>query len=133
MTPALLRFARILAATGFVLLVVLLVAWHAWLSPPEIFATSFALAVLLAPLACAVPGIVRGRSYTHAWVSLLALFYFILAVDGIAAGVEPRWLPAATLTASVALFTGAVVYVRTRGVLRRREEAQAGEREGNGA
>lgn len=125
MTAYLRRFGRLLALVGYFGLAVLLVVWHGWLAPPQIMATAFVLAVLLIPLACALPGMVRGRSYTHAWVSLLSLLYFVLAVDGIAAGIEPRWLPAATLTASLALFTGTITYVRARGVLRRRAEAEA--------
>jgi len=115
----LLGFARILALTGHGGLVVLLVAWQAWLAPPVMMPPALALAMLLIPLALAAPGLVRGRAYTHAWVSLLALLYFIVGVDGIAAAVEPRWLPALTVTASVALFTGSVLYVRGRGILRR--------------
>lgn len=125
MTAYLRRFGRLLALAGYFGLALLLVVWHGWLAPPQIMATAFVLAVLLIPLACALPGMVRGRSYTHAWVSLLSLLYFVLAIDGLAAGIEPRWLPAATLTASLALFTGTITYVRARGVLRRRAEAEA--------
>lgn len=114
------RFARVLALAGFVILIVVLLAWHGWLARPRILPLPLVLGVLLLPLAAAAPGLYRGRSYTHAWVSLLSLAYFILAVDGIAAGVEPRWLAPAALSASIALFTGSVVYVRACGVLRRR-------------
>lgn len=119
MSRALQRFGRLLAIAGHGLLACLVVIWHAWLSPPQVLAPAFVVGALVLPLACALPGMVRGRTYTHAWVSLLSLLYFVLAIDGIAAGVEPRWLPAATLTASVALFTGSITYVRASGVLRR--------------
>lgn len=119
MTSAI-RFARLLTLAGLGLLIAVLVIWHAWLSPPAALPVALVMAIVLVPLLLATPGLLRGRTYTHAWVSLLSLFYFILAVDGVAAGVEPHWLPAAALTASVALFTGAVVYVRARGNLRRR-------------
>ncbi len=125
-------FARGLALSGFFLLALLLVLWHGWLARPQVMPAGIALALLLLPLVPAVPGMLRGRSYTHAWVSLLALFYFILAVDGIAAGVEPAWLPAATLTATLALFVGTIAYVRSRGALRRRLQAQEEGGEGHG-
>ena len=124
MSASVLRFGRLLALVGYTLLPLLLVAWFGWLAPPTLLAAPIVLAVLLIPLACAGPGMIRGRIYTHAWVSLLSLLYFVVAIDGIAAGVEPGWLPSATLTASIALFTGTLVYVRTHGVLRRRAEAE---------
>ena len=123
-----LGFARVLALAGFAVLAVLLVLWQAWLAPPRLMPAALALVLLLAPLGVALPGMLRGRSYTHAWVSLLALGYFILAVDGFAAGVEPAWLPAATLTATLALFVGTIAYVRACGALRRaRDPAQDAE------
>lgn len=118
----LLGFARVLTLAGYAALVVLLAVWQAWLSPPVIMPPALALLILLLPLAIALPGLVRGRSYTHAWVSLVSLFYFVVAVDGVAGAVEPSWLPAAAVTATIALFTGSVLYVRGCGLLRRRAE-----------
>lgn len=123
MTAGTARFGRLLALAGHGLLVLLLLLWHGWLAPPAIFPVAGVLAVLLGPLLLAAPGMLRRRIYTHAWVSLLSLLYFVLAIDGLAAGIAPRWLPAATLTAGVALFTGSVIYVRARGVLRRQSHS----------
>jgi len=120
--PTLIGFSRVLTLAGYAALVALLVVWQAWLSPPVIMPPALALAILLLPLAVALPGLVRGRSYTHAWVSLAALFYFVVAVDGVAGAVEPSWLPAAAVTATIALFTGSVLFVRGCGLLRRRAE-----------
>jgi uncharacterized membrane protein len=70
-----------------------------------------ALLLFAAPLAAAAPGLIRGRPYTYAWTSLLALGYFTLGVWH-AAGPQEGWLGAAMLAASLLLFAGTLAYVR---------------------
>lgn len=110
--PPAVRFARVLALGGYAALLGVIVLWHAWLAPPTVLSPPLVVAVLVLPLLCGLPGMLRGRRYTHAWLSLAAPVYFVIGVDGMAAAVEPDWLGPAMVTASVGLFIGAVVYVR---------------------
>lgn len=115
-TPA---YARSLTLAGWGGLIAVLLCWYGWLEPPRVYPQPLVLAVLILPLLCPTRGLWRGHSYTHVWTSLLALPYFALGVDGMAAGVEPTWLAPATITTSTALFAGALLWVRAE-VHRRR-------------
>lgn len=101
-----------LALTGFCGLLGTILLWHAWLKPPSKYPVALFLIVLLAPLLIPMRGMLHGRPYTHAWASMLSLFYFCL-------GVMHAWSePAArgyglSLTAfSLMFFCGSIFYVR---------------------
>lgn len=115
---------RVLALAGYFALLALLLNWHTWLAPPARVPISVVLLLVAVPLLVPLRGLLHGRVYTHAWTSFLALAYFALAVDAIAAGVEPAWLGWTALIASLTLFAGAIGYTRTRG---RELRASAGE------
>lgn len=106
---------RVLALAGYFALLTLLLNWHTWIAPPTRVPISVVLLLVAVPLLLPLRGLLHGRVYTHAWTSFLALAYFALAVDAIAADVQPTWLGWASLVASLALFTGAIGYTRTRG------------------
>jgi uncharacterized membrane protein len=106
---------RVLALAGYFALLTLLLNWHTWIAPPTRVPISVVLLLVAVPLLLPLRGLLHGRVYTHAWTSFLALAYFALAVDAIAADVQPAWLGWAALVASLALFTGAIGYTRTRG------------------
>lgn len=108
------RSCRWLALTGYCGLLGLLLAHFTALAPPERTPVSVALALATLPLLVPLRGLLHERSYTHAWTSVLALAYFVFAVDYIAAGGQPLWLGWAELTASLALFAGAVGFVKLR-------------------
>lgn len=89
-----------------------LVAWLGFLAPlPGAWAPAFAVALAL-PLAIALPGIVRGRAYTHAWASLVTPFYLALALMELAAGPEPRGYALTATLLALGAFTGSLAYVR---------------------
>jgi len=100
---------------GYFLLLGLLLNWFTWIAPPERFPVSLALILLAVPLLLPLRGLLHGRTYTSAWSSFLALFYFAFGVDAVAAAQDPAWLGWTAIAASVALFTGCVGYVRVRG------------------
>ncbi|HUR41844.1 MAG TPA: DUF2069 domain-containing protein [Verrucomicrobiae bacterium] len=81
-----------------------------------------ALAAL--PLLMPAPGLWRARAYTHAWCSLLVVFYtaglLVMAKTGSGAG----WLALAMLSA--AEFVSLVLYVRFAAVDARRASAVPG-------
>lgn len=98
--------ARAGALIGYVGLVSALVAWNAWLRPNHIVLT-----LLLIPLVFPLPGILRGRPYTYAWSSFLALAYFVLGVWHAAIEAE-RSYGLSIVAASLFLFGSCLAYVR---------------------
>lgn len=106
---------RCLALGAHLALLALVLAWYAWLAPPARAPVSLVLALVAVPLLLPLRGLLHGRAYTHAWTSFLALPYFALGVDAVAAGVRPAWLGWAVIAASLALFAAAVGYARLAG------------------
>ena len=101
-----------LALAGFFGLLGTILLWHAWLAPAGKYPVALILIVLLVPLLIPLRGLLHGRSYTHAWASMLSLFYFCL-------GIMHAWSEPATrgyglaLTAfSLMFFCGTIFYVR---------------------
>lgn len=105
------RLARALALGAHLSLIVLM-----------LLRAQFGLGSLLAlPLLFPLPGMMRGRSYTYAWASMLLVFY---AGGYLAAGyADPaqKWSAFALASVAAADFVGLVLYVR----LRAREDAHA--------
>jgi uncharacterized membrane protein len=100
-----------MAAASLVALIVLCIAWEVRLAPlrPGGSMLVFKALPLLAPL----PGILRGRRYTHQWTSLLSLAY---AMEGIVRAMTElgvrRWLALTEFALALALFAGAAGYAR---------------------
>ena len=109
------RACRMLALAAYFGLLAVLLNRYTWLAPPTRTPVSAALLLAAGPLLLPLRGLLHGRPYTHAWTSFLALPYFVLGVDTLAAGAAPAWLGWATVTTSLALFAGAVGYARLRG------------------
>jgi len=109
------RVFHALTLTAYATLLVLLVSQYAWLAPPAQVPAALALVLALAPLLVPVLGLLRASPYTHAWTSFLALPYFALGVDTLAAGVAADWLGWGVVCASLGLFVGAVGFARHGG------------------
>jgi uncharacterized membrane protein len=105
---------RVTALAGYFALLALLLARYTIIAPPERIPVSIVLVVVAVPLLFPLRGLLHGRPYTHAWTSFLALVYFALGVDTVAADVVPLvgW---GLVAASLALFGGAVGFARLRG------------------
>lgn len=76
--------------------------------------TPVAACVLIAPLLLPLPGLLRGRDYTHAWATMLLTFY----VGGwLAAGYyhpAEKWVSFAIAAIAAAEFTALNLFVRFR-------------------
>ncbi len=107
-----LRIARAATLGGYFTLLVLLVLWVAWLSPPEQFPRALALLLFAGPLLFPLRGLLHGRPYTHAWSSFLALAYVAHGATETFGRTGDRMLPALELLAALIFFVGAVLYVR---------------------
>ncbi len=106
---------RAVALIGYFGLFGLLLLWLTWLEPPAHLPVALALILWVGPLLCPTRGLLYGISYTHAWTSFLALFYFVFGVFHAAGPMARPWLAWLDLGFSALLFLGAVFYVRAGG------------------
>lgn len=122
--------ARTLALGAYAGLILLILAWEAWLAPAGATPRWFWLVVKLAPLMIPLPGLIRRNAKTYLVAALVVLLYFIEgavlafgAANGLErAGVLPYALLEVALT--LAFFASAAYYVRLTGLdsaLRARE------------
>ena len=106
------NLARWTALGGYYGLLILLLNWYTWYSPPTQVPRALLIIVLLGPLLIPMRGLLHARPYTHAWASFLALPYFALGVDIIYTSEVDRWLGAAQVGFSVLMFFGCVYFPR---------------------
>lgn len=104
------RSLNLLSSALLIALIVLCVAWEAWLAPLRPGGSWMMLKVV--PLLAAVFGVLKGRRYTYQWLSMLILLYFTEGVmrawdDGLSGSLA---LIEALLSA--ALFVCVVLYAR---------------------
>lgn len=106
----------------------LLSTWTRWAALPAWAASIVTLLiwfgwpwglVLGVPLWFAAPGLLRGRGYTYAWLSLLTLLYMALGLTEAFANPAARALATAHAVSAGALFLCCVLTVRWRAVERR--------------
>ena len=113
--------ARLIVLSGYTALLGVIVAWHAIFYPVPGYTLALT-ALFLIPLLFALPGVIKGKPYTHAWLSMLILLYFIHGIGEVfAAAPEERVMAWLEILFSVQVYTGAVLYAR----LRSRELKQA--------
>lgn len=106
------RIPRALALAGYFGLLTLLVAWYAWLAPSRYFPVALTLLVMVTPLLLALRGLLAGRPYTHAWTSLLSLFYLAHGLGELIVVPGERLYSGLEVVLSLLLFSGSVLYAR---------------------
>lgn len=104
-----------LALGGFLGLLATILLWHAWLKPPGKYPVALILIVLLVPLLIPLRGLLHGRTYTHAWASMLSLFYFCLGIMHAWSEPAARGYGISLTVCSLLFFCGAICYVRYSG------------------
>ncbi|MBI4989095.1 MAG: DUF2069 domain-containing protein [Rhodocyclales bacterium] len=119
--PTTARLCNHATTMSLMTLLFLCLAWELWWAPLRPGGSWLALKAL--PLLAPLFGVLRGRRYTHQWVSLLTLAYF---TEGIVRATTEHglsaWLAIAeTIFASI-LFGSAVLYVRVTGKRSFRED-----------
>ncbi|MBV6410394.1 MAG: DUF2069 domain-containing protein [Burkholderiales bacterium] len=112
------RLCNQAAADSLVALLTLCLAWELWWAPLRPGGSWLVLKAL--PLLAPLFGVLRGRRYTHQWLSLLAPAYLIEGSVRAAseAGLSARLALAETALAIV-LFGSAVLYARLTGKVSR--------------
>lgn len=101
-----------LTLAGFFGLLGTILLWHAWLKPPGRYPVALSLTVLLLPLLAPLRGLLYGRAYTHAWSSMLSLFYFCLGIMHAWSEPSARGYGILLTAFSLMFFCGAIFYVR---------------------
>lgn len=105
------KLLQIAASASLIALILLCLAWEAWLAPLR---PGGSLLVLKAvPLLLPLRGILQGRRYTYQWASMFILFYF---TEGVVRAWSDRGLSAIFALAETALalvfFFSAILYAR---------------------
>ena len=110
-----LSIARYSTLLGYFGLLSLILVWNVWIQPSTHYPIALVLIILLSPLLCALRGLLHGRSYTHAWVSMLSLGYFVLGVSDAYSDPVSRGYGWGLIGLSLLLFTGCIFFVRLSG------------------
>ncbi|WP_018411794.1 DUF2069 domain-containing protein [Methyloversatilis thermotolerans] len=105
------RHFNLLASSSLIALILLGLAWELWLAPLRPGGSWLVLKIL--PLLAALFGILRGKRYTHQWMSLLSMAYF---TEGIVRATSDTGLSAQIAALytllSVLLFIGCTFYAK---------------------
>lgn len=110
--PRVLILSRWLALGSYGALLALLALWFGWLHPPQVVPPAAAVTLALAPLLTALPGLVRGRPYTHAWAALLVLAYLAHGIMEAVASPATAGIARLEVLLASLFFAAAVVYAR---------------------
>jgi len=106
------RALNVATSTCLIALIALCVAWELWLAPQRAGGSWLVLKVL--PLLAPLFGVLRGKRYTHQWLTLLVIAYFI---EGVVRAWSDTGLSAqlawAEIALAVTLFASAIAYVRS--------------------
>ena len=87
---------------AWALLVVLQLAWHAWLVPPQHMPMALLLAITVVPLLLPLFAL-RDVRRALLWVGILSLFYFCHGVSEAWSSAGERWLALAEIVLTVLL------------------------------
>ena len=104
---------HIITGACLVTLIALCVAWEMWLAPQRPGGSWLVIKVI--PLLLALPGILRGKAYSHRAMTLLIMAYF---VEGVVRAWSDKGFSAQLASVEVALtvviFVSAILYVRKK-------------------
>lgn len=105
------RVLNVITSATLIALIALCLAWELWLAPQRAGGSWLVLKVL--PLLIPLFGILRGKLYTHRWMTLFIIAYF---VEGVVRAYTDKGLSAqlagVEIALTVTLFVSAVLYVR---------------------
>ena len=118
------HFAALLTWGGLLTLIITISFWLI-LHPPEMFGIWLGL-FLIAPLIIPIRGLLQGRPYTYAAMTLVSLLYILIGITEAVANHAEQGYAYATLLGGAALFIGCNTFVRLDAAERKREaQAQA--------
>lgn len=100
---------------GYFGIMLLLLAWYGWLSPPGLLQPAVVIVLLTLPLFAALRGILHARRYTITWSLFLALFYMSHGIVETWSMDQARWLPLTEIVLSLCWLSGGILFVRASG------------------
>lgn len=111
------RFYRILTQLCYWPLLIFVLLWHAVLTPDTAPSLPLTLALLLwvTPLLLPLPGLIKGKPYTHAWFNFILMFYFLHGLTAIYTHPDEFWYALIELLLTTGAFIGATGYARYQG------------------
>lgn len=117
MMPRQPRFYRVLTQLCYWPLLLFMVLWHTLLQDPDSVSLPLPLALLfwVLPLLFPLPGLVKGKAYTHAWFNFILMFYFLHALTTLYTHPSEFWLALVELLLTSGAFVGATGYARYQG------------------
>ncbi len=107
-----LRLYHWLTLTGYLGIMVLLVAWYGWLVPPEVVPANVLIIVLALPLFPPLRGLLHARPYTVAWSLFISLIYFIHGSVEAWSNGPARWLALLEVLLSILWMTAGIAFIR---------------------
>ncbi|GGW95883.1 DUF2069 domain-containing protein [Alteromonas halophila] len=108
-------FYRFLALGSHIALLVWVIVWHFFLTAQSDYSSLFIFVMYVLPLLLPLPGIVRGKPYTHAWANFVILLYIIHGITVAYAVPVERGFALVELVLASLMFCGCSVYARKRG------------------
>lgn len=109
-----LKVTRIATLTGIFGLLILIIYWSLNPTKLDLSSTSFVLLLGGLPLLLGLPGILKQKPFTHAWMSMVALLYFIHGVVEVWSQPDNKLFASLEIILSVLLYFGASFYARYR-------------------
>ena len=103
---------RYIALYSYLGLIAWILLWNV-LSPSTTYPVSLILILLLAPLLVLMRGILHANRYTHAWASMISLFYFALGVSDAYADPSNRIYGIGLIILGLLWFAGSIAYIRS--------------------
>jgi uncharacterized membrane protein len=107
------RALNVFTSASLIALITLCMAWELWLAPQRPGGSWLVLKVL--PLLIPLFSILRGKIYTHRWMTLFIIAYF---VEGVVRAYSDKGLSAQLALVEIALtltiFASAIAYVRAQ-------------------
>ncbi|NVK89559.1 MAG: DUF2069 domain-containing protein [Gammaproteobacteria bacterium] len=104
--------ARLFTQISYFALIILLALWATLIESNSPFPTGLKLALWLAPLLFALPGVLRGQLYTFAWLQFINMIYFCHAVWFWMSDGWEMWLASLEMLLVLGNFSAAIIAIR---------------------
>jgi len=106
--------ARVATLISYFGLLILVIYWA--INPTQLSVSSSSIILLFGglPLLSGLPGILKKKAYTHAWICIISLLYLIHGIVEVWSKPENRLLASLEIFLSVLLYLGAGFYARYR-------------------
>ncbi|MFV1983723.1 MAG: DUF2069 domain-containing protein [Thiohalomonadales bacterium] len=105
-------FFRKLTLVSYFGLILLFLYWILFFIESSTTPKPTLLLIAIGPLLFPLYGLLKGKPYTHAWCSFLALGYFIHAVVEAYTNEVTRYLALPEIALTLGLFIGCIYYVK---------------------